>query len=81
MARLTINPDVAVMMFRRLSDGETVTMDDDIMESIPYSLPDRAKDHWYRSVRSLPNTERVGLRDKYCVTMTPFAFGFAGSLA
>ena len=69
---MTYNPEVLQSIFDRLSAGETVTMDDECMDQIPMALSDKGATHWFSHSRSLPNKERVGLRDKYVVTMVPF---------
>jgi hypothetical protein len=67
------NPEVLQSMFDRLSAGEVVTMGDDALDQMPYSLSDKAKDHWFRHCRSIPNPERVGTQDTYCVSMLEFS--------
>ena len=66
------NPEVLQSIFARLSAGESVTMDEECMEQMPSALSDKATDHWFMHVSSVFNPERVGIRDKFVVSMKAY---------
>ena len=66
------NRRVLQQKFDALASGEEVVMSDDEMSRMPDVLADLEADHWFKHARSSLNVDRVGVLDKYVVSMKPF---------
>ena len=59
-------------LFRRLSGGFLLYMDDKRLNDMDKYLDEPEATHFAHYARSVPNPDQIGTLDKYIVSMTPF---------